>query len=220
MYPAQSSKLYNQKQHAEGQRLFNQSAGIVFALLMPTIVGSAIVAQSLIAIIAPAEFASGAQLLPIIVAGYAIDLLASYFAVSLGLVYRQYWTTLSLICACLINLVLNLLLIPSYGATGAAIATLVAFTAHFLICFSLSRLWRVYTTSLKFVLKILAASLFMGALIYPLQLEIRTQQFSPVIELAISATAGALVYISVLMISGVLSPRLIATSASQIFRRN
>lgn len=82
-------------------------------------------------LLAHADYADGAIVLPWIVFGYVFAI--AYFVASAGvsLAGRTELATLALAVALAVNAGLNLLLIPSLGGTGAAIATLAAYVVMF-----------------------------------------------------------------------------------------
>ena len=62
-----------------------------------------------------------------ITAGYTLHMISSYFDIGLGLHGKQRWSSVAMVFAVTVNVVLNWILIPRYGLTGAAAATMIAF---------------------------------------------------------------------------------------------
>lgn len=161
MFPAQSAGLYNTGDFAGLQKLFNQSAGMLAGFLIPSIVGLSLVGSNVLSVLATPEFQSGAALLAIVTASYALGSLSSFYDCSLALQYRQIWSSISLVVALLVNVVFNALLIPDYGMTGAAWATLIAFGAQFLVSYGASLRGKIFNTDFGFVVQVVLSSIVM-----------------------------------------------------------
>jgi O-antigen/teichoic acid export membrane protein len=84
-------------------------------------------AREIVTIIGTEEFASASRVVPLIVVGYVF--LGIYYLTSIGVNLRKKTKYEPLIVgsAALINLVLNYILIPRMGMTGAAVATVISF---------------------------------------------------------------------------------------------
>ena len=133
MYPTAASELYNQGQLKQLSRLYRHSTRLALALLVPAIVGVSILGAPIIRLLSTEEFVRGASLVPLIMLAYTFHMFAAYYAVALGLVGRQVWSTINTGIAACINILLNFLLIPIWGITGAAVATLIGFGAQFFL---------------------------------------------------------------------------------------
>jgi O-antigen/teichoic acid export membrane protein len=85
------------------------------------------------------EFAGAAGPIGVLTAGYVLFGMNEVARVGFQLTGRTRRTALSMVLAALLNLVLNALLIPRYGAMGAAWATLVAYASAVIFSLWLSR---------------------------------------------------------------------------------
>lgn len=103
-----------------------------------------LLAHEIIAVLAAPEYASAADLVWVLGLGQLAFLLMPVVGIGMTLTGRTGWLALHSAAAALLNIGLNVLLIPSEGARGAAVATLVAYAyltlALLLTC---QRLWRV-----------------------------------------------------------------------------
>lgn len=170
MYANTAAALFNQGDRAGVQKLFDQSIGGILFFSVPVIVGLAVLGKPAISLVASKEFLSGAPLISIVASGYLFHMLASYYEISLGLISRQFWSTISLAMACGINLILNLLLIPKYTVLGAAIATCMSFVFQFVFSLLMASHYKLLRTNLVYPLKIILASTFMGVGLYYISL--------------------------------------------------
>ncbi len=166
MYPSSAAALYNAGDHATLQRLFERSAGLILALAVPAIAGLFVLEDHIISLLAPEEFVLGTPIAAIVGIGYLLLMLASYYDVALGLVHKQWLASVSIGVAALVNLGLNIVLIPRYGILGAAVATSIAFSAQFVFSLVMAEHYTKLRTRLLFPAKVLAASAAMGATVY------------------------------------------------------
>ena len=128
-------------------------------------------------------------------------MLAAYFEVLLGLVHRQVLSTLSIAVAALVNLVLNIVLIPPYGITGAAVATATAFMCQLFVSFVFSRRYLRFKLDGGVPLRVLAASAGMGACVWMLKDVLAPTSF-PILVLEIAF--GAAIYAALAAAFGVI----------------
>lgn len=203
MFPNSAAEHWNRGERPSIQRLFNHSAGLIVLLVLPAIVGSAVLGEGLLHVLATPAFAGGAPVIPIVLAGYACNMLSAYYESMLGLVNRQYLSTVGAGLAFLVNLGLNFALIPRYGYVGAAIATSTAFMAQISYSFTMATRHNLLTTPVGPPLKALAASLAMGAVLMGLTRVIEPNQPLGLLALILCGTA---VYVALCLLSG-LVPR-------------
>ncbi|WP_083330800.1 lipopolysaccharide biosynthesis protein [Halofilum ochraceum] len=110
-------------------RMYNQVLSAYGIVLVGAGVGLSLFIDEVLALISPPVYHAAASLVPIIAAGYV---LAAMNQLSMGPLYaesRTGWVALATAAGAGVNVVVNFLLVPFYGATGAAVATLIAFTA-------------------------------------------------------------------------------------------
>ena len=191
MYPNNAAELYNQGKTDELQMLFSYSMKIILVLCLPALVGLFVLGEPIISFFATEEFLAGAPLMAIITLGYLFLMLGSYYDTSVGLVFKQYYSTLSLGLACGVNLVLNLLLIPRYLILGAAVATCLSFLFHLAFIYWMARRHLWLKLGVLFPLKITGISLVLGVFLY--MVKERMNDFG-IVSLALLIFAGMVVY--------------------------
>ncbi|MCG6551503.1 MAG: oligosaccharide flippase family protein [Candidatus Magnetominusculus sp. LBB02] len=162
MYPNTAAELYNQGKHAELQRLFDRSVGLTLVTVVPSIVILYVTGERLLAVFTTREFIKGGPVIAIIAAGYLFHIMGLYYEIALWLIHKQVWSTFSVIAACVLNCVANIILIPRYSIMGAAAATSAAFLAQLLISYSLAVRFTKINTNFAFLSKIVISSLIMG----------------------------------------------------------
>lgn len=209
MYPSNASASYDKGDMAGLQKLFSYSAGLVLALGVPSVAGLLVLGKPIITILATSEFIAGAPLIALITGGYLFLMVASFFDVSLGLVHRQYLCTVSMACACGINIILNFMLIPRFTILGAAAATCLAFFSQLIISFILASRYKLLAVDFSFVYKILGISFLMGLIVQAASLTIR--QYS-LLTLLLLSLLGVVVYAVLLMLFGVVTTAMVKSA--------
>src|SRR5207302_8372739 len=108
--------------------------GFSFVLLFATL-GLSLFGSSVLDLLFPASYHSQSSIIPII--ALSVMFYGLFNVVSLGAsLQRKTWlVSLYFIFSALINIGLNIVLIPVYGTMGAALATLVAYMALTLIAY-------------------------------------------------------------------------------------
>jgi len=162
MYPPAATKSWEEGNIAQIQDLFQKSTKLALGLLIPCIIGIGVIGRPLVFHLSSSEFISGASLIPLIALGYLFHMLGSYWTINLGLGMKQKISTFSFLVAAIFNLILNWLLIPPLGITGAAFSTLISFFLQFSIDFWFGRKILFLPLPLGFIAKALISSIIMG----------------------------------------------------------
>jgi O-antigen/teichoic acid export membrane protein len=98
-------------------------------------------------------------IIPIVMLGYLFNSMASFFSVYPYVSGKSSHFLVSDLIAFIINMSFNLLLIPRYGMTGAALATVLSFAAVFIYLAAVSESIKIKFHTFKNILIILAAAL-------------------------------------------------------------
>jgi O-antigen/teichoic acid export membrane protein len=192
MYPSAAAELHNRGERTAAQQLFEDCIRLMCALTIPAIAGIAILAGPLVKLVATDAFSAAAPLIGFITAGYLLSMLASYCEITLGLINRQYWSTIAIMIAVVVNVFLNLWLIPIYTIKGAAVATMVSFAAQFAISVSVARYYNVARFPFARLVPILAASAVMAVAVQIVHR--RLVATTALFDLAVSIFTGVVVY--------------------------
>lgn len=176
--------------------------GLVFSTLLavPATVGLAILAEPIVTIFFTEQFAGAAIISVVAVAIQIPDGLRSVFTSGIDGLDRPDLTLHADLILISVNLVLDLLLVPTIGILGAAIASLVGVTA--------ASAYLGYTMFTQFdlppsafpIVPLLAetvAALAMGGVIYWLR---DALSLSMMLEVAVLVPAGVVVYFAVLLV--------------------
>jgi O-antigen/teichoic acid export membrane protein len=115
------AQLYTEKNHTELVRVLRESARIIVMLTLAVVITVCLFSEDILYFFGE-KYIEGKQALLILMVG---QLLASFFGVAaiyLNMTGRQNIFQVVLIFAVVLNLLLNIILIPMYSMTGAAIA--------------------------------------------------------------------------------------------------
>ncbi|MBI4654812.1 MAG: flippase [Nitrospirae bacterium] len=138
---------------------------LLLILILPVVAVTTVLADKFVVIIFGKEFMDSAILLGILIWAYlfiSLNILLSYLIISAG---RQKLNIISFGVSAMVNVILNLILIPSRGYNGAGIAFLVSQTILFVLNFVFvsSSLYKLPLQ--RMVLKPLFGSLFLGGFV-------------------------------------------------------
>lgn len=168
MFPNVAASLWNQGAQAEVQRLFETTAGTMLVLVLPVIAGGAVLGDGVLRALAPPEFGHAGPVLPLVLGGYLCFMLAAFYEVTFGLIDRQGLGLLTVTIACLLNIGLNLALIPPYSYIGAAVATFAAFAVQLAVSLALAARLGTLRTPIRKPARVIAASALMALVLLPL----------------------------------------------------
>ncbi len=164
--PAALSKLYDEKELGEVRRYLRHSMKYFLLLALPGAAGLAVLSRPLLAILTTPEIAAEGWAVTPLVAGamvlWGCALIASQVMV---LVKKTAVSGAVMVAAALLNLSLNVLLVPLLGIPGAALSTLLAYGVSFAAMVHLSRGYIKYGVDALSVAKGLAASCLMAGLL-------------------------------------------------------
>lgn len=172
--------------------LLERSVGLMFLIAIPMAAGGVLLGKDMMHFLYGSEYFSGASSFQILMLTMLVNFPAALLANAVFAVDKQKKLVMFALIGGVSNVVLNMLLIPLYGATGSAWAT---FIGQFLANAYLWRvIWRVQRFSIiKHLKKIAAATLIMSlAIIALLVLDVG---LIPLIGLAVIVYFFALVYL-------------------------
>jgi O-antigen/teichoic acid export membrane protein len=122
-------RMWDEKGPEETVAFIGQSLRNYALFGAPIIAGMALVGPDLLPSMATDEYAGAAHVLPWVIAGMVVDGTTCMLGAGL-FIQRKTRTIMAIVPTCaLLNIVLNLLLVPRIGIVGSAIATLVSYAA-------------------------------------------------------------------------------------------
>lgn len=90
------------------------------------------------------KYAGGISIIPVVMIGYLFSGLSSFYSVYPYVANKSYHFLISDLIAFIVNIILNLILIPQYNLMGAAFATMISFSAGCAYLFLISRSIVIY----------------------------------------------------------------------------
>jgi O-antigen/teichoic acid export membrane protein len=135
-------------------------------LTIPAVFGLSILSQSLILIFSTAEFLPGAIVIPFVASGLIFFGLHSIISSILTSKLRTDLITFSLFLGSIINIILNILLLPRLGILGAAISSLITYFTVFMVAFYYSQKFFIIHFDYLFISKCIFSSILMSLAIY------------------------------------------------------
>ena len=182
------SRLYNQGKHTEAAVYINRSLKYFLYAAIPATFGLSFLSTALLVTITTPEFASGSNSIPFIAVS---GLLAGVFQILINITHLVKRTKFNLfiqIFAASLNVVLNIMLIPSFGIVGAAIATFASYLLMVIICAQVSFKYLRPDIDWVFISKCVLSSIIMCSFLFFLNSD-------DLFSLVRNVTLGALIYI-------------------------
>jgi len=130
--------IWEKQGKEETQHFLSSVLKMYFMIGIPIIFAVSFIGRDLIVLLASKKFEGGYIILPFIVTGYVIH--KANFLYGAGLYLKKKTGTLLIIIfsSAIINIILNILLIPLWGLLGAAITTVTAFIFEVILLVSIS----------------------------------------------------------------------------------
>jgi len=186
--------------------LVSQSVRLFMLLVLPAVVGLAVLSPRVAALV----FSDSSSYSN----GFAVMIWAGFGLLFLGLTEysNKYWelsANTKIIfrnsaVSSVVNILLNIILLPRYGYTAAAFSSFVGFFIYFLLSKIESRRYMKWTLPRKSYVWLIAAAAVMGAAVWGLSLAL-PQSHTSLVPLVI---AGVAVYFIVLIVSGEITPEM------------
>ena len=179
------------------ERLISRTLGVVLAVSIPAFIGATVFSEDILQYLFGAEYVVAAGVLIILMAEKVFQSANDVFWRSLNAINRPDLGARATVITVIVNLVLNLLLIPTYGIVGAACATTFAVITNTLLHgYYLSRFLEV-RIPYKLVSICLTISIVMAAELTVVRSLLPVQG---IIMLFLQIAIGALIY-AILMVS-------------------
>lgn len=163
LYPYISKSWNEKKNH---HILFNAMLKYNLIILFPGMVGLFILRSQIISLVSGTRYLIGAPSIAILIPYPLFAAISMIYTNQLLLRNRtKLIATINIIAAGL-NIILNMVLIPSHGIAGAAMATVISYLFLFIILFILTRKQFIWKMPFLRIGRIMMASLIMGVIVY------------------------------------------------------
>jgi len=185
---------------ARRQLIYNSR--LLSAAIIPSAVALILFAPSVVEVLLGNRFHTGAPLVLVLSAASAVlhGIRNQHFDLAFQLSQKTRVQALAMSLAAASNIVLNFILIPSYGAAGAAWATVAAYAVALALSYTLgNRIW-----SVPFDLVAAAGSLFFALVAYAISgwlLNAYSLGIPPLAQLLLNLSLGSLVYLGLWLVT-------------------
>ncbi|MDO4905330.1 MAG: oligosaccharide flippase family protein [Lautropia sp.] len=173
------------------QRVFH----VYMLFAIPMAAGVSAVAESLLALVASEKYRAGASIIPWVISGIALQGLFPLASAGLQIRKRSDLILLSILSAALLNVTLNLFLIPLAGIDGAAVATFLGYVLMVGLAAWLGR----HTVAIRPELRRIAAFTLAALLMYGVLVQIDLQ--NETLTLVVRVATGAIIYPSLTILA-------------------
>ena len=190
LYPI-ISKLYDEGKRIECADYFKYAFKYLMMFTVPAAVGLSILAKPLLRILTTPEFVSGSSVVPLIAFG---GVFFCFYQIGIYVIHLVGKTKINfnlLVIAAILNVILNIVLVPHLGIFGAGLASLLAYTVLGIFTLIITERYLKFSLSFFFILKSLISSAVMAGVIWL----IRPNSLSTII---ISMVAGVIIYFGAL----------------------
>src|SRR5215469_16727228 len=187
-------KLWVEKGQQETQAFLSRSLNGFLALAVGVTCVVLLTSRDVIVVLASSKFQDAYRLLPVLVIGLLIYAIHIFLNAAL-LIYKKTGTMTRLVVyACVVNILLNVVLLPRIGLQGAAIATLVSYLFLVLLMGAIS--FRLLPLRVSY--GGLAANLVAGALTFAV---VRLMEFHHAwLNAVVKGSLGLLVYLALVCV--------------------
>ena len=181
-------RLWADEGEAVTQHFLQRVFHLYLLFAIPMVAGVSAVAEPLLLLVASEKYRAGAAIIPWVIGGVALQGLFPVASAGLQIQKRSGRILLAILSAAGLNVLLNLLLIPSLGIEGAAIATLLAYGLMTALAAWMGR----GTVPVRPEYRRIAVFVAMAALMYGVLMQIQFPQ--QLITLLVRMVAGAAIY--------------------------
>lgn len=133
------SERYSVLKKPDAKNIFQEVFVVFTVFILIIAVGISVFAKNILSVMAKPEFVIASRLVPIVLLAYIMQGFTGYCNLGIIIHKRTFLITNSMLLSATIITILYFLLIPSYGATGAAWATALTFTARLIYVYNVSK---------------------------------------------------------------------------------
>lgn len=198
MLPPVLSKHYDEKRNDIVKTIFNYSLKYYLILAIPAVFGLSLLSKPILMVLTTPEIASNGYLVtPFVTLGALIYGIYGIYIIVLLLKMKTKIIGSVWIIAAIFNIVLNILLVPTFGILAAATVTLVTYIITFVIVYFYSNNFFKIGFDYRIVTKILVSSIFMSIFIILINP-------NGILELSFVIIASILIYTTMILLTSVI----------------
>ncbi|MCS6862057.1 MAG: oligosaccharide flippase family protein, partial [Abditibacteriales bacterium] len=157
-----ASRLWDKGEKRACEGHFTYAVKFFLLLAIPATLGLTVLSGALLRTLTTEEFVAGSAIVPLVAAGYVLLQSLGVGEYALMLAQRTRTILLLLIPSAVLNVLLNLALLPSFGLVGSAVATLLTYAAFSASLYVTGSRHLKVSVNFVFVLRSLVASAVMA----------------------------------------------------------
>lgn len=157
-----ASRLWDKGEKRECEGHFTYAVKFFLLLAIPATLGLTVLSRVLLRTLTTEEFVRGSAIVPLVAAGYVLLQSLGVGEYALMLAQRTRTILLLLIPSAILNVLLNIALLPAFGPVGSAVATLLTYAAFSASLYVMGARHLKFSVNLGFVLRCLVASAVMA----------------------------------------------------------
>lgn len=197
--PSVISDLYDRSRKKEVRRYLTFSARVFTFISIPAFFGMALFSWEFLNILSTENIANEGQLIvPLVGASALLWSVVAIYSQTIVLAKRTKLIGGIALAVAIINLGLNLMLIPLFGIIGAAVSTVLAFTVWAIVVIRFSRRFLRFRFDYSFFLKSLASSLIMFGILFFFKIQTHTS----ILFMSFLIALGILIYTGLMFLLG------------------
>lgn len=179
------------------RKQLNRTMRLFLMVSIPAVVGLSVLAKPLMGLLTREAYLPGYRVMPLVACGAFFLGLQQIYQKGFQFYRKTLPVMMCLIGAAILNIGLNLLLIPAYGYMAAAATTFTSYAVLLVLIVSFSKKYFVWPFPWVSFLKIAVASGIMGALSYYIG---NARSSSVRLNLVLSVCSGVIVYFASLLV--------------------
>lgn len=187
------TKLFENKEYDKLKTHLQYSLKFFLMLAIPSLLGLLILSRSLLQTLTTPEYVQGYMIVPIIALSVIFYNISDLNNQIIILFKKTKISAIINIVSAIINIAMNVILIPIYGVIGAAISTLISFTLHLILTTSIGYKKMPYRIEVIFILKSIVSSIIMAFIIWLLMQ-------NGIINLLLLVVIGGVIYFGSLLV--------------------
>jgi len=189
--------IWEDKGEKPSQEFTSRSTRYYLIFCLPAVVGLSMLAKPVVGILTASDYHVGYRIIPLVALSAFFLGLTQRFGIGLCYYNKTYLISFATVTSGLLNIGLNLLFVPKYGYTAAAVTTFVSYAFFLILQIIISRRYFVWAFPFKSLAKVVVASAVMGVIVYFVGNSLTS---SVPINLVLSISIGVIAYSLMLLL--------------------
>ncbi len=189
--------IWENKGEKAAQEFLSNLSRYYLIICFPLTVGLSVLAKPVIDVLATQKYYEGYKIVPLVVTGAFFLGLQRRFQSGIAYHKKTYYIMFCTVISGLLNLGLNLILVPKYGYMAAAVTTLISYVFLLLLMVIVSRRFFIWEFPFKSLGKVACASTTMGTVVYCVGNSLTS---STLANLILGVCIGILIYLGMLFL--------------------